>query len=101
MNDNDVIKELERALKTDEDLINRQHNLINHQQAEIERLEALSERLGNDIDLKLKYIYELGEKAKPPNPKPEKSLRKNLKNALLFISLEIKAMNMLKVLPML
>ena len=31
-------------------------------QAEIEKLESLSERLGDDVTLKLKYIYELEER---------------------------------------
>jgi uncharacterized protein with von Willebrand factor type A (vWA) domain len=36
--------------------------LVDTQKAENERLESLLERLGDDIDLKLKYIYELEEK---------------------------------------
>lgn len=37
-------------------------DLINRQKAEIERLTDLSDQLGNDIDIKLNYIYDLEEK---------------------------------------
>lgn len=44
-------------------------DLINRQEAEIERLKAENEQLGNDVDRKLKYIYEL--EAKIENHKDE------------------------------
>lgn len=43
-------------------MLNAVSDLINRQKAEIERLTDLSDQLGNDIDIKLNYIYDLEEK---------------------------------------
>lgn len=56
--------------------------LINRQQAQIERLETLNERLGNDIDLKLKYIYELEEKLKTAKAEAVKEFAERLKKEI-------------------
>lgn len=38
-------------------------DLVARQKAEIERLDELNDRLGNDVDVKLKLIYELEDKS--------------------------------------
>ena len=92
MTDNEIIKALECCTKTEfisdcakcemfafdckDILIENAIDLINRQKAEVERLEDkifvlendlekaenLSDALGNDIDIKLNYIYDLEEK---------------------------------------
>ena len=72
MTDNEIIKALERCIngKCNECPLRAMNcspkvamafsvDLINRQKAEIERLKVLSEQLGKDVDVKLKYIYEL------------------------------------------
>lgn len=46
------------------ELTKAMRDLINRQEAEIERLSAENEQLGNDVDGKMKYIYELEERIK-------------------------------------
>ncbi|MBQ2388732.1 MAG: hypothetical protein II305_01635 [Clostridia bacterium] len=57
-------------------------DLINRQNAEIERLESLSQRLGNDVDLKLKYIYELEEKLKTAKAEAYKECIEKVKSEI-------------------
>lgn len=54
-------------------------SLITRQKEEIERLETLNERLGDDIDLKLKYIYELEEKLKIAKSEARREFAERLK----------------------
>lgn len=51
-------------------------------QAEIERLEALSESLGEDVDVKLKYIYELEERINTAKTEAIKEFAERLKGEL-------------------
>lgn len=53
--------------------------LINRQKAEIERLTDLSNQLGNDIDIKLNYIYDLEEKIETAKSEAIKEFADRLK----------------------
>ena len=53
--------------------------LINRQKAEIEKLESLSERLGDDVTLKLKYIYELEKRLAIAKAEAIKEFAENVK----------------------
>ena len=94
---NYVIKELEEHLETNNGF-DKNHALkvlyiINHQNTEIEKLkedhdklaveldkaEYLNEQLGNDVDIKLDYIYELEEKLAKAKQEAYKELAEELK----------------------
>ena len=53
--------------------------LINRLQAENERLESLNNRLGDDVDLKIKYIYELEERLKTVKAEAYKEFAERIK----------------------
>ena len=95
--DNDIIKALECCVKSTSDCENcplyipgdgdcvdfvktRALAIINRLQAENERLESLSNRLCDDVDLKLKYIYELEEKLKTAKSEAGKEFAERLIN---------------------
>ena len=54
-------------------------SLANRQKAEIERLTDLSNQLGNDIDIKLNYIYDLEEKIETAKSEAIKEFADRLK----------------------
>ena len=57
-------------------------DLINRQKAEIERLTDLSDQLGNDVDIKLNYIYDLEEKIETAKSESIKEFAERLKERL-------------------
>ncbi len=61
-------------------MLNAVSNLIDRQKAEIERLTDLSDQLGNDVDIKLNYIYDLEEKIKTAKSEAIKEFAKRLKS---------------------
>ncbi|MBO5715545.1 MAG: hypothetical protein J6S23_04025 [Clostridia bacterium] len=65
-------------------LMKQSLTLINRQKAEIERLESLTEQLGNDVDVKLKYIYELEEQLKTAKVEAIKEFAERLKSRLII-----------------
>ena len=113
MTDNEIIKALECCTKTEfisdcakcemfafdckDILIENAIDLINRQKAEVERLEDkifvlendlekaenLSDALGNDIDIKLNYIYDLEEKIETVESEAIKEFAKRLKHFII------------------
>lgn len=75
----DVYISKERATNDAINMWNRRADILNRQKAEIERLESLTERLGNDVDVKLKYIYELEEQLKTAKSEAIKEFAQRLK----------------------
>ena len=110
MTDNEIMKALECCTKTEfisdcakcemfafdckDILIENALDLINRQKAEVERLEDkifvlendlekaenLSDALGNDIDIKLNYIYDLEEKIETVESEAIKECLEKVKN---------------------
>ena len=62
-----------------DEMFNAALDLINRQKAEIERLEALSESLGNDVDVKLEYIHKLEERINTAKAEAIKEFAERLK----------------------
>lgn len=63
------------------ELTKAMRDLINRQEAEIERLSAENEQLGNDVDGKMKYIYELEERIKTAKSEAIKEFAERLKKS--------------------
>ena len=96
MTDNEIKKALEQKIKFSKEfdeseeaiikvnILEASFDYINRLEAENERLQSLSERLGDDVDLKLKYIYELEENLKTATAENER-LNEELKVTRAYI----------------
>ena len=98
--------ELENDINFSEHLVNLgwiklDENAVVLTEEEYERLlkeETLCERLGNDVDVKLKYIYELEDKVAQERKETAKKIMNNISSNILVI--DTKEYGNIEVVPM-